>query len=292
MVHKASHHFDLVNWWLGSEPREVFGYGRLGFYGEDAGRRHRLRREYQRAHDSPDAARDPFALDMAADRALRELYLDAEADSGYIRDRNVFDGDISIEDDMAVLVRYASGASMSYHLTAYSPWEGCRVMFNGSAGRLELEVVESTWQRPRGGADGAGTDGAGTDGAGTGADPTAGSAIHGEVPMANAGGATIRLRRLWEPPADIPVVTGHHGHGGADERMLTALYGPPESGKRPESSGPPAAGEQAESGDMVGQSASQRDGAFALAVGAAANESFRTGRPVQIAGLIPGLVRR
>jgi predicted dehydrogenase len=37
MVHKASHHFDLVNWWLGSEPREVFGYGRLGFYGADAG---------------------------------------------------------------------------------------------------------------------------------------------------------------------------------------------------------------------------------------------------------------
>ena len=43
---------------------------------------------------------------------------------------------------MAVLVRYASGASMTYHLTAYSPWEGYRVMFNGSAGRLELEVVE------------------------------------------------------------------------------------------------------------------------------------------------------
>ena len=30
---------------------------------------------------------------------------------------------IDIEDDMAVLVRYANGAKMSYHLTAYSPWE-------------------------------------------------------------------------------------------------------------------------------------------------------------------------
>ena len=46
MVHKASHHFDLVNWWLSSSPREVFGYGRLGFYGAAAGRRHGLRREY------------------------------------------------------------------------------------------------------------------------------------------------------------------------------------------------------------------------------------------------------
>ena len=41
---------------------------------------------------------------------------------------------INIEDDMAVLVRYASGAKMSYHLTAYSPWEGFRVAFNGTKG--------------------------------------------------------------------------------------------------------------------------------------------------------------
>ena len=149
MVHKAGHHFDLVNWWLGSEPREVFGYGRLGFYGAEAGARHGLRRGYRRAYGSPEAAGDPYALDLKASPGLRELYLDAEADSGYLRDRNVFDGEISIEDDMAVLVRYASGASMSYHLTAYSPWEGYRVMFNGSAGRLELEVVECAWQPPR-----------------------------------------------------------------------------------------------------------------------------------------------
>jgi hypothetical protein len=38
---------------------------------------------------------------------------------------------------------------MSYHLTAYSPWEGYRVMFNGTGGRLELEVEESMWQPPR-----------------------------------------------------------------------------------------------------------------------------------------------
>ena len=46
--------------------------------------------------------------------------------------------------------------------------------------------------------------------------------------MANPGGVTLRLRRLWEPPAEMPVTMDHHGHGGADERMLTALYGPPD----------------------------------------------------------------
>jgi predicted dehydrogenase len=270
MVHKASHHFDLVNWWLGSEPQEVFGYGRLAFYGADAGTRHGLRRDYQRAYNSPQARQDPFALDISGPGGLRELYLDAEADSGYVRDRNVFDGEISIEDDMAVLVRYASGATMTYHLTAYSPWEGYRVMFNGSAGRLELEVVESGWQPPV-----------------AGMAATAG-AIHGEVAMANAGGATIRLRRLWEPPADVPVASchdgqggqggqgGHGGHGGGDERMLTALYGPAD----------PGSSDDPEPGDAARQSATQRDGALALIVGVAANECFLTGQPVRIADLI------
>jgi hypothetical protein len=240
----------------------VFGYGRLGFYGAAAGTRHGLRRDYVRAHNAPGAAADPFALDISGNQALRELYLDAEADSGYIRDRNVFDGEISIEDDMAVLARYVGGATMTYHLTAYSPWEGYRVMFNGSAGRLELEVVESNWQPPLGQV------------------KAAGGAVHGEVAMANAGGATISVRRLWEPPTSVPADTRHGGggHGGGDERMLNALFGP----ARP--------GDESESGDAARQSADQRDGALALAVGVAANESFRTGQPTRITDLLPGLV--
>src|SRR5690606_8108736 len=34
-VHKASHHFDLVNWWLDSDPEEVFAYGALEHYGHN-----------------------------------------------------------------------------------------------------------------------------------------------------------------------------------------------------------------------------------------------------------------
>src|SRR5258707_113937 len=33
LVHKASHHFDLVNWWLGATPVRVFADARLFFYG-------------------------------------------------------------------------------------------------------------------------------------------------------------------------------------------------------------------------------------------------------------------
>ncbi|MEU0072780.1 Gfo/Idh/MocA family oxidoreductase [Streptomyces sp. NPDC006332] len=262
MVHKSGHHFDLVNWWLADEPQDVFGYGRLGFYGPEAGARHGLRRDYDRAHDAAPAADDPFALDLTADDTLRALYLDAEPDNGYVRDRNVFGGPVTIEDDMAVLVRYARGATMTYHLTAYSPWEGYRVMFNGSAGRLELEVEESRWQPPR-------------------SRITSGSgAVHGDTAAEHAGGARLTLRPLWRPPVDVPLVTAHEAHGGGDPRMLDALFGPVGSGQ------------PADTGAETHPTATERDGALALAVGLAANQCFESGLPVRVRDLVPGVWRR
>ena len=112
--------------------------------------RHGYARDYARAHGARAAADDPFALHLAGNPRLAALYLDAEAEDGYHRDQNVFGPGVSIEDDMAVLVRYDTGATMTYHLTAYSPWEGYRLMVNGSTGRLELEVVESDHVSPAG----------------------------------------------------------------------------------------------------------------------------------------------
>ncbi len=143
MVHKASHHFDLVNWWLGAVPVLVFGLGDLRFYGKENAEQRGISDFYERGPGPPQG--DPFGLDLSADPDLKALYLDAEADDGYLRDRSVFSDGISIEDDMAVLVRYNTGATMSYHLTAYAPWEGYRVMVNGTEGRLELDVEERSY---------------------------------------------------------------------------------------------------------------------------------------------------
>jgi predicted dehydrogenase len=191
LVHKSSHHFDLVNWWLSAAPADVHGYGRLFFYGED-GRRHGYARSYERAHGAQAADGDPFALRLADDPQLVALYLDAEGEDGYLRDRNVFAPGVSIEDDVAVLVRYDTGATMTYHLTAYAPWEGYRLMVNGSRGRLELEVVER--------AD-----------TGSGAEP---------------GWVRLQVRPFWAPARDIEISGyGTEGHGGADNRMAAVLYG-------------------------------------------------------------------
>lgn len=248
MVHKAGHHFDLVNWWLGARPRRVFGLGRLAFYGRENGERTGYRRDYERAHGSPAALDDPFALHLEDNEGLRALYLDAEHEDGYFRDRNVFGDGITIEDDMAVLVRYDSGASMSYHLTAYSPWEGYRVMFNGTGGRLELEVEESAWQRPQAKV------------------TSAKGNVHGDTEMENAGGARILVRPLWQPPREVEIPEfDHAGHGGGDARMLHALF----DGETDGAAGGP-------------QTATAADGALALAVGLAANTAFTRGEVVNI----------
>jgi len=253
LVHKSGHHFDLVNWWLAADPVEVAAMGQLAFYGDKAGKKNGWARDYIRARGSAEAAADPFALDIEGDELLKSLYVDAEGEDGYHRDRNVFGSDIGINDDMSLLVRYSTGTTMTYHLTTYSPWEGYRVMFNGSKGRLELEVVESAFREPR--------------------DPKiTGGVIHGKEASANAGGAKIIVHPLWSRPREVPVAYTHAGHGGGDARMLSVIFGPKE-------------GEEVDTGDAAKQRAGVRDGTMALAVGLAAAESIKTGSFVKIADL-------
>lgn len=248
MVHKSTHHFDLVNWWLRTEPVEVFAMGGLRFYG-----RHNAEKRgdpvYHRGTGDPGAAGDPFALDLSQDERLRKLYLDAEHEDGYVRDRGVFSDGISIEDDVGVLVRYRSGAVMSYHLTAYSPWEGYRVMFNGSKGRLELEVVESPYI------------------SGSDSDHNAARNVTGGTDFEIEEPTTLLFRPLWGKiqQIDIPELnTG--GHGGGDERLLEDLF----------TKTPP---------DPLGRAASFRDGANSILTGLAANQSMETGKCVCVGDL-------
>lgn len=97
MVHKATHHFDLVNWWLGARPETVYAQGGLFSYGAEAGARRGLALDYTRAHGSPAAAGDPFAVRLADSSVLSALYLDAEREDGYHRDQNVFGPGVSRE---------------------------------------------------------------------------------------------------------------------------------------------------------------------------------------------------
>ncbi|KAF2669152.1 NAD(P)-binding protein [Microthyrium microscopicum] len=140
LVHKSSHHFDLVNYWLQTRPQTVYAQGHLMFYGKENAEKRGITTFYNRSHGSEVAKTDPFAIHMEQHPKLKALYLDAEHEDGYLRDQSVFGDGISIEDTMNVMVKYQNGAVMTYSLTAYAPWEGFRVNFNGTKGRWQMEV--------------------------------------------------------------------------------------------------------------------------------------------------------
>jgi predicted dehydrogenase len=136
LVHKASHHFDLLNWWLDSEPEEVFAYGALDFYGKNNFFRH------TDCRSCPYTKECKFYWDINKDPRLVDLYVKNQSHDGYLRDGCVWREDIDIFDKMAVQIKYANKVQVSYSLTAYSPYEGYRIAFNGTKGKLEAWIKE------------------------------------------------------------------------------------------------------------------------------------------------------
>jgi predicted dehydrogenase len=142
-VHKATHHFDLINWWLAQEPVEVSAFGSLQRYG----RKGPYRSETCRG--CPHAGECRFYWDITKDPQLVELYVDAESVDGYHRDGCVFRNDCDIFDTMNAVVRYDGGVQMSYSVNAFMPFEGYRLAFNGEKGRLEIRDYErQPWTAP------------------------------------------------------------------------------------------------------------------------------------------------
>ncbi len=144
LVHKSTHHFDLLNWWLDSDPEEVFAYGSLEFYGKNGPFRGDNCREctYKDQCD--------FFWDITKNDHLNNLYVKNKEYDGYDRDGCVFREDVDIYDKMAVQIKYKNNVQVSYSLTTYSPYEGYRIAFNGTKGRLEAWIKESQpWEEKR-----------------------------------------------------------------------------------------------------------------------------------------------
>lgn len=134
LCHKASHHFDLANWWLNSEPVEVSAWGELKFYG----RNHAFRGSHCR--NCSFRRQCEFYWDVLKNEDYKKLYVDCEAEDGYLRDACVWREDTDIYDVMSVRIRYGSGAIVTYTANTYLPYEGQSVAFNGTRGRLEART--------------------------------------------------------------------------------------------------------------------------------------------------------
>ncbi|GAA2357442.1 Gfo/Idh/MocA family oxidoreductase [Nonomuraea africana] len=242
LVHKSTHHFDLVNWWLAAAARSVYAQGELRFYGAENARARGLAARPERGQGAPGLGTDPFILDISADPRLKRLYLDAEHEDGYLRDRDAFSEGITIEDNLAVLVRYDNGAMLTYSLNAHAPHEGYRVVFNGTAGRIELEVCERSWTPAH-----------------AAIDPSAAAKEH-----AAGSWERLTLHQHWQQTREIPIERGEGGHGGGDRLLLNDVFRGPDD-------------------DPLARQAGYVDGIRSVMVGAAANESIRSGRAIQLA---------
>lgn len=142
LVHKATHHFDLLNWWLDSDPQQVSALGDLEFYGKN-------HTEFRSTNCRPCPFKDKckFYYDMTKNKRYMNLYAANEKYDSYLRDGCVWREDINIYDKMAVQIKYANNVQVSYSLTAYSPYEGYRIAFNGTKGRIEAWIHErQPWQ--------------------------------------------------------------------------------------------------------------------------------------------------
>ena len=250
LIHKASHHFDLVNWWLSDAPVQVYARGGVRFYGsQNADARGLPSRSERGTHDGK---RSPWELDLREDAMLKALYLDSESYDGYRRDQDVFGPGVTTEDNLAVIVDYSRGATLNYALNAHSPWEGYRIAVNGDQGRAELEVVERAAVLVD--ADGRAI-----------LDPSAQPAS-----STRSGGERLTLQRHWEAAQDVKIEQGEGGHGGGDALLLADVF-------------------RGSGDDWLERPSSWVDGVRSIAVGMAGNESLRTGLPVVIADLDLGV---
>jgi predicted dehydrogenase len=247
MVHKATHHFDLVNWWLGAVPVQVIATGKREFYTPAMAKRFGLQGHHERCHTCPEAGRCGFFMSLADNPGLKALYLDNEQYDGYFRDRCVWRPDIDIEDTMNVIVGYDNGVSLSYSLNAFNAWEGYQIAFNGTLGRIEHEIVEQVY-----------------------VNAADNDASQGAIA---ANGVRTRVVPLRGAPRSIEPWSGTGSHGGGDKLMLDDLFLPQ----------PPA--------DKYQRAADERAGAQSILIGAAANECFKTGRPVDVQKMVTGLAR-
>ena len=189
LVHKASHHFDQMNWWLDAEPAEVNAYGRVAFYGANNPFRG------QKCRGCPFQEECDFYWDITENERYMKLYVACEDADGYIRDDCVWDNDIDTYDTQTVEVRYDNDVLLSYSLVAYSPYEGQRISFTGERGRLDVRVYQQQpWDVP----------------------------YEADFRLTKSFGET----EAWRVGEETEVDMGEGGHGGSDMMLKRLLFVP------------------------------------------------------------------
>ena len=154
---------------------------------------------------------------------------------------------------MALLVHYRSGALMTYSLNAFSPYEGYRISFTGTKGRLEVHAVDRAYIL---------------------ADQIDNAAFNlpgAESKIAQRGESLIPeliYQPQWGRPRVIEYEKAKGGHDGCDPLLFNHLF-------------------RGVKDDPLNLSADYIDGVRSIMTGIAGNLSIQTGNPINLEDLIP-----
>ncbi len=204
-VHKATHHFDLLNWWLDSDPEEVFAYGSLEHYGSAGPFRG------NNCRDCAHTKNCEYYWDITKEKRDMDLYVNNEKYDGYIRDNCLFRKEINIYDKMSAQVKYKNKVTLNYSLTTYSPFEGWRAAFNGTEGRIEA-ALDIPYH---------------------GKESLSQEELH-DLEMNQGGGEIVDskpiiVHPLWKGHETVHVPFERGGHGGGDKRLQNKLFQEPDA---------------------------------------------------------------
>ncbi|MBQ6472167.1 MAG: Gfo/Idh/MocA family oxidoreductase [Victivallales bacterium] len=131
-LHKSSHHFDKLNFILGSHAVEVTASGALLNYGPKAP--HAFEGDFCHTCPHKDVCPDFFEYD-------RQLF---DSDM-YTPDQCIWSPKITIEDTFSAGIRFANGVYANYSLCAAADYEGEVIHLQGEKGRLEaIQLSYST----------------------------------------------------------------------------------------------------------------------------------------------------
>jgi len=131
LITKATHHFDMANWFIGQVPQRVSAFGKLRVYGAE-----NAPFQGTRCRDCVHAEKCEFRT--VAGQEMKEMFFDQETYDGYIVDKCVFREDVDIYDSMTINVEYDGGCVLSYTEASHAAYEGWKMTLNGSKGRMEI----------------------------------------------------------------------------------------------------------------------------------------------------------
>jgi predicted dehydrogenase len=204
-VHKSTHHFDLLNWFLDSDPVEVTAYGDLEHYGKN--------HPYRGANCRTCAYTDKceYYWDITPNKHYMDLYVKNEKYDGYIRDNCLWREEVDIFDKMSAQIKYANNVIVNYSLTTYSPYEGWRIAFNGRDGRIE-SWEDIPWRRQ---------------------EKINQAELHAAEMNQNAPGEVrydeiFKMNNFDRDYEMIKVEASRGGHGGGDQRLQDKIFRDPD----------------------------------------------------------------